>query len=153
MNTYVILFRAVNVGGRNRLPMNELVTLLHECGFNEVRTYLQSGNVIIKHEQCPGGNVLTAIETRFGFRPKMLVLDKSEFEHYVENCPFASAEDNMSHLYFCFDYPNADLDRIDKLASETESSESLSVISLSFQSIILNIIFFIIMLINNYSFI
>ena len=42
---WIGLFRGINVGGRNRLPMKDLAALLAEQGFDEVRTYIQSGNV------------------------------------------------------------------------------------------------------------
>jgi uncharacterized protein (DUF1697 family) len=46
MTTYVALLRAVNVGGTGMLPMKELQTLCIELGLNNVRTYIQSGNVL-----------------------------------------------------------------------------------------------------------
>jgi uncharacterized protein (DUF1697 family) len=48
MNTYVILLRGVNVGGKNKISMTELKRRLEEEGFDHVTTYLNSGNVILK---------------------------------------------------------------------------------------------------------
>jgi uncharacterized protein (DUF1697 family) len=45
VRTWIGLFRGINVGGRNLLPLKELVALLAAEGFDEVRTYIQSGNV------------------------------------------------------------------------------------------------------------
>lgn len=46
MNIYIALFRGINVGGNNSLPMKELVVLLKEMGAKKVRTYIQSGTAL-----------------------------------------------------------------------------------------------------------
>ncbi|MGD9492981.1 MAG: DUF1697 domain-containing protein [Bacteroidales bacterium] len=43
---YVALLRGINVGGRNVIPMKELKSLFEQCGFSDVETYIQSGNVL-----------------------------------------------------------------------------------------------------------
>ena len=52
MNNYIALFRGINVGGRNILPMKELTAILEGLGYEDIRTYIQSGNVVLrsKHE-------------------------------------------------------------------------------------------------------
>ena len=47
MRRQVLLLRGVNIGPRNRVPMVELRNALEEAGFTEVKTYLQSGNVVL----------------------------------------------------------------------------------------------------------
>ena len=46
MNTYILLFRGINVGGKNTIKMKELVSLLEDLGLFQVQTYIQSGNVV-----------------------------------------------------------------------------------------------------------
>jgi len=46
MKTYIALFRGINVGGKNTLPMKELVVILEGLGAQNVKTYIQSGNVV-----------------------------------------------------------------------------------------------------------
>ena len=48
MNTHVVLLRGVNVGGHNKVPMADLRKLLSERGHQEVRSYVQSGNVVLR---------------------------------------------------------------------------------------------------------
>lgn len=48
MQTYVALLRAVNVGGTGKLPMTELRAMCERLGFNRVRTYIASGNVVFQ---------------------------------------------------------------------------------------------------------
>ena len=50
MNTYIALLRAVNVGGTGKLPMAELRTLCESAGFKDVRTYIASGNVLLRSD-------------------------------------------------------------------------------------------------------
>ena len=48
MNTYVVLMRGINVGGKNKVPMTELKQYLEEDGFENVMSYIQSGNIILQ---------------------------------------------------------------------------------------------------------
>ena len=56
MDTYILLLRGINVGGRNRLPMADLRALVTGLGHGDVRTHLQSGNVV-----CTGSGAATAV--------------------------------------------------------------------------------------------
>lgn len=53
MNSYVILLRGVNVGGKNKIVMAELRRVLEQEGFQQVSTYIQSGNVLLQSELDP----------------------------------------------------------------------------------------------------
>jgi uncharacterized protein (DUF1697 family) len=48
MKTYVILLRGINVGGKNKVPMAALKSFLEEQGCGEARTYIQSGNAVVR---------------------------------------------------------------------------------------------------------
>lgn len=48
MNAYIALFRGINIGGHNLLPMKGLVAILEEMGCKNIRTYIQSGNVVFQ---------------------------------------------------------------------------------------------------------
>jgi len=48
---YLVLLRGVNVGGKNKVPMAPLRTLLEEAGFSNVATYIASGNVILSSDR------------------------------------------------------------------------------------------------------
>lgn len=53
METFVILLRGINVGGKNKVPMTELRKCLERHGFSDVSTYIASGNVIVKSAMSP----------------------------------------------------------------------------------------------------
>ena len=50
MKRYIAFLRGVNISGKNKVPMEELKKGFEEMGFSEVRTYLNSGNVIISSD-------------------------------------------------------------------------------------------------------
>ncbi len=73
---YVALLRGINVGGKNKVPMGELRTVFESVGMSDVRTYLNTGNVVFTAPASPDGGVFEeAIEERFGFPVRVLVLD------------------------------------------------------------------------------
>lgn len=84
MQTYIALFRAINVTGHNLLPMKELKTLLENLGAENVKTYIQSGNVLIKHKEKNktklAENIKSAVKKEYGFKPEVLLLDKIEIK-------------------------------------------------------------------------
>lgn len=59
MNTCVALLRGINVGGKNSLSMKELVVILEGIGAQNVKTYVQSGNVVFQVHQA---GLLTTLE-------------------------------------------------------------------------------------------
>ena len=53
MYTYAILLRGINVGGKNKVPMTKLKSCLEEQGFENVTTYMNSGNVLVTSKLSP----------------------------------------------------------------------------------------------------
>ena len=85
VNTYIVLFRGINVGGKNLLPMKELVALLEANNFMNIRTYIQSGNVVLQSQKKPDSSIGSLVQSKFGFTPDILVLEESEFNSSIEN--------------------------------------------------------------------
>jgi uncharacterized protein (DUF1697 family) len=93
MNTYVILIRGINVGGKNKIPMADLRKCLEEQGFSNVSTYIASGNVILKSSRR-ADEVKAQIE---GVLPenfklddafiKVLVLTQDQLQAIIDNKP------------------------------------------------------------------
>jgi len=98
MNTFVILLRGINVGGKNMLPMADLKKLLQELGFSQVTTYIASGNVILRSAQRPDeiqAIIEDALPKRFPLDVeliKVLALTRSQFQSIVENKPAGFGE-------------------------------------------------------------
>ena len=123
MKTYIMLFRGINVGGRNILPMKELTLLLKARGFENVRTYIQSGNVLLHSAVKPDDSVRLAIQSKYGFIPDIMIFEKTEFETLVNNCPFRSSIGKLIHFFFCEGQPTPNTEKLEHLASATEQYE------------------------------
>lgn len=63
---FVALLRGVNVGGHNRLPMAELRAALGSAGFDDVRTYIQSGNVVFDRSDVPDRTAEATLASEIG---------------------------------------------------------------------------------------
>lgn len=106
MRTWVALFRGINVGGKNVLPMKDLVATLQNVGARDVETYIQSGNAVFQNEEADAsllsGRIGAAIEEDHGFKPQVLLLRLEEVERAVRSNPFPEAEPEPKTLYVYF---------------------------------------------------
>jgi len=88
---YIVFLRGVNVGGNTLISMKELVTLLQESGCEDVRTYLNSGNAILKSlssEEELRTTIEKLLKNRFGKEIKIIVRSPEELEGIVRDNPF-----------------------------------------------------------------
>jgi uncharacterized protein (DUF1697 family) len=127
MKTYIALFRGLNVGGTNILPMNELVTVLQKIGARNVKTYIQSGNAVFQSEETNASllsiKIGAAIKESHGFEPQVLLLELEEMERAIKSNPFPEAESEPKalHLYFLEAIPeNPDLDTLESIKGNRE---------------------------------
>jgi len=127
MKTYVALFRGINVGGKNTLPMKELVAILEGVGAQKVKTYIQSGNAVFmckaKEPSKLSYQIRAEIKKQRGFDPHVLLLELEEFEKAIRQNPFPEAESNPATLHAGFlaatpDWP--DVKTLESLKSESE---------------------------------
>ena len=96
-DTYVALLRGVNVGGVRKLPMAELRASLSALGLHDVRTYLQSGNVVFRAREADGlsavdelpAAIRACIGSDFGHDVEVLVLSASRLAAIAASNPFA----------------------------------------------------------------
>lgn len=102
MKTYIALLRGINVGGHRKVPMAELRDLLTKIGFSNVKTYIQSGNVIFQTKEIPflqlENGIRKSIETHFGFEVSVMVRTRQQLQKIFDDCPFS--EDQKSNSYF-----------------------------------------------------
>jgi uncharacterized protein (DUF1697 family) len=127
MNTYIALFRGINVTGNNTLPMKELVAILEGAGSRQVRTYIQSGNaVFLSPEKDPSrlsAILASEIWKRHGFEPLIIMLGPDAVKKAIAENPYPEAEADPSslHLGFLASRPvNPDLERLAALKKESE---------------------------------
>jgi len=87
---YVALLRAINVGGRNPVPMADLRTTLTAAGFDAVRTYIQSGNVLFTTDGAAGeleATLESVLMSRFGFPIPVVVRSHRQLRSVVDDAP------------------------------------------------------------------
>jgi len=111
MPAYVALLRAVNVGGTGKLPMTALAAMCVDASFEEVKTYIASGNVVF----CAAGpeaEVKAALETRLetyaGKPVGVMVRTAQEIAAVVAANPFAECPPNWTVAIFLDTAPDAD---------------------------------------------
>ena len=96
MTVYVGLLRGVNVGGATKLPMADLRRIAEGCGFEDVRTYVQSGNVVFSHRAKAHDKLEADLERRIkamaGFDVAVFVRSVSEWTKVVRNNPYPGTE-------------------------------------------------------------
>ena len=126
MALWIALFRGINVGGNHLLPMAELRSLLEGMGCDDVRTYIQSGNVVLRSSVRSRTKLQDAIgqavEDAKGFRAPVLVLSAKELDSAVRKNPFGAVEDGkLLHFNFLYEKPKRpDLAGLEQLATQGE---------------------------------
>ena len=87
---YIALLRGINVGNSIKINMKELKTLFEQCGFSNVSTYINSGNVIFKSNDKKNSiteNIEKALHITSGNEVKVLVKTKSEVVEIANSIP------------------------------------------------------------------
>lgn len=105
MPTFVALLRGINVGGRNRVPMKPLCAALEAAGLNQVRTYLQSGNMVFASRSAEGSLTTTmedTIEATCHFRPAVVLRRAQRFRKIAGSHPYLAATDDWTKLQVGF---------------------------------------------------
>jgi uncharacterized protein (DUF1697 family) len=132
MNTIIALFRGINVGGNSTFPMRDLVVLLEELGCQNIRTYIQSGNVVFETDENSreelAKRISEKVAVKFGFTPHVVFLTVEELKQAMRRNPFPQAVDipQSLHLGFLASAPvNPDLARLERLKSKSECFQLL----------------------------
>jgi uncharacterized protein (DUF1697 family) len=107
-DTQLALLRGINVGGKNKLPMRDLAAMFEEAGCENVRTFIQSGNVIFTAtsnvSKRLAGVVTLKIADRFGHQVPVILRTAQQLRDVISNNPFPQAED--LHVMFLADRPS-----------------------------------------------
>lgn len=113
-NIYVALLRGINVGGKHIMPMNDLAEIFNVAKCKDVRTYIQSGNVVftctdsLAKGLCP--TLEKKIEERFGFAAPVVLRSHDQLGRVVSGNPFLKAGKPVTslHVSFLADAPRAE---------------------------------------------
>jgi uncharacterized protein (DUF1697 family) len=112
--SFVALLRGVNVGGKNKLPMKDVAALFGAAGCADVRTFIQSGNVLFKADSRLAARLPDLIAARiaddFGYRTPVILRTADQLAEVVSSNPFfaAGADLDALHVLFLADAPGQD---------------------------------------------
>lgn len=128
MQTYISFLRGINVGGHKLINMKELQKVFENLQYKEVKTYIQSGNIVFKateeNEQVLAKQIAENIHTCFGFEVPVLVIRATTLSIILENNPFLkrlNAEEKK--IYFTFLLQNPLQENIEKFDNQAFAPE------------------------------
>ncbi|WP_426431474.1 DUF1697 domain-containing protein [Winogradskyella sp. HB-48] len=131
MKTYIVLIRGINVGGHRKVSMAELRDLLTKIGFSNVKTYIQSGNVIFKVTETNAKEIENSIQKliidHFGFEVSVMVRNRQQLQKIVYDCPFSEDKKIYSYFGILSHYPKEDL--VQKAYEKTYENEEYKIIN------------------------
>ena len=107
MKTHLALLRGINVSGHNMIKMDVLKSLLENAGFQNVRTYIQSGNVFVdseeEHDASVGFKIKQEIFKELGLEVPVVVITKEDLEACFKNNSYLKEKEyDTKKLYVAF---------------------------------------------------
>ena len=106
MQKWLALLRGINVGGHNKIAMAELRDLFRELGFEDVESYIQTGNVAFQAKGTPNklaATISEAIREKWGYEVSTLVISPQTMEEITAANPYAEAgEANPTRVFVGF---------------------------------------------------
>jgi uncharacterized protein (DUF1697 family) len=111
MTAFIALLRAVNVGGTGKLPMAELKSMCEAAGFQSVRTYIASGNVVFQSSQTEAhvkASLEAALAAYAGKPVGVIVRTAAEMAAVLAGNPFTQMPANFTVAIFLDSAPAAD---------------------------------------------
>jgi uncharacterized protein (DUF1697 family) len=119
------MLRGINVSGQKKIKMGELKKLYGSLDFKNVKTYIQSGNVIFECSDTNVSKLINKIERKiknfFGFDVLVLIRTIPEMQKLIENNPFAKKNTSKLHVTFLSDTPTqSPMDEINKIKDQSE---------------------------------
>ena len=135
---YVALLRGINVGGKNMIKMETLRSTFENLGFENVRSYINSGNLAfdcksprVSKGELPDANLSVmihdAIRKVFGLDISVMVRSMDEINEIVKNNPFDGQFDNDKNMHVFFlesELSNGHQDMIDSITNDNERIEA-----------------------------
>ncbi len=130
MNTYISILRGINVSGQKLIKMDALKKMYENLNFENIKTYVQSGNVIFLSKQNDPKKlekiISSQINADFSFEVPVIVFDVKTLESIIENNPFAKDKlKNISFLYVTFLATNPSQLAIETILEKKQENEEI----------------------------
>jgi uncharacterized protein (DUF1697 family) len=125
MNTYISMLRGINVSGQKKTSMTELRELYESLGLKNVRTHIQSGNVIFKSPSADPlklkSKIESAIKESLGFDAPVFIRTRDDFQKLIKETPYPKKDPGKRHVTFLSDIPRLmPLDEIERIKDKSE---------------------------------
>lgn len=131
MTTYISILRGINVNGQKLIKMGALKIMYEKRGFENVKTYIQSGNVIFKtlemDEKILEKNISSSLKEDFGFEVSIIVLSIDTWKGITENNPFLKEklkDPQFFHVTFLANNPS-DIDK-EQIIVKKQANEEIA---------------------------
>ena len=128
---YAAFLRGINVGGKNKIKMETLREVCAAIGFENVKTYINSGNVIFETAKTSDKKIAEkiekAIEKEFDLNIKVMVRTISEIEEIIKNNPFDGQFENEKDLHVFFLDEELSEEKRELLLSNNSENEMFAV--------------------------
>lgn len=129
---YISLLRGINVGGQKKIKMNELKNLYEAQGFQNVTSYIQSGNLVFDVKSRSINSIKqkieNAIQTHYGFEVPVDIRTPATYQQIIDACPFEESRqaENSNRILVSFLSATVSKDSLALLAKVASPSEKLS---------------------------
>ncbi|MFY0603555.1 MAG: DUF1697 domain-containing protein [Flavobacteriaceae bacterium] len=106
MTRYIVLLRGINVSGKNKLPMQDLRAVLSELGYQNIQTYIQSGNIILdseKEKSVVENEIKERIKSKFGYDVPVISRTIEGIENAIKFNPYPIENEKVVAVIFLSD--------------------------------------------------
>lgn len=129
---YIALLRGINVGGNNMIKMETLRAVFESLGFENVKSYINSGNLAFDTANTDDGKLAKkihdAIQAEFGFDISVMVRTIAEIEEVVAWNPFAGQFESHKDVHIFFLNKNLTASQEDYLQEQASENEQFAIL-------------------------
>ncbi len=123
MKTYITILRGINVSGHKMIKMEALRKMFEALNFKNVKTYIQSGNVVFQSKETNSDKlekkIAKKIQEEFGFEVPVMVKELYEIKTVLKNNPFINKrKEDITKLHVTFLSGEPEMEAIDKIKEE-----------------------------------
>lgn len=133
MIKYIAILRGINVGGNRKILMTDLKALFENMGFQNVQTYIQSGNVLFQTMEISTASVETSIANEilknFGFQIPVIILSSSNLKRAISINPFYKGIDtDIDRLHLTFLKQEPLLENLQKIKTFQDEKDDFKIV-------------------------
>lgn len=131
MNTFIALLRGINVSGAKTIKMDDLRLTFQKPGFENISTYIQSGNVVFSTTETAtsqlAAKISESIKTDFGFEVPVIVLSAEELQTIIRNNPLNDGTKDTAFLHVTFLSKNPIAFNLSDIEAKKQGNEEINI--------------------------